>query len=130
MIIGCLRSSIPAVNHSNQPAHRKNNLVFPLPCGFDSYYKLHYRHPKHHSSTGITTHDAKLQRGLDPTDKASRVASYQHNLVHEVGIISHSCGVRSPRDLKRFHAREVQENGRSIALDDLHPSPQARKQAA
>ena len=80
--------------------------------------------------TGITTHDLKLQRGLDPTDKATRVASYQHNLVHEVGIISHSCGVRSPRDLKRFHAREVQENGRSISLDDLHPSPQARQQAA
>ena len=52
--------------------------------------------------TGITTHDAKLQRGLVPEQKANRVANYCRNLVYEVGIIAHSCGVPEPRRLKRF----------------------------
>lgn len=80
--------------------------------------------------TGITTHDSRLQRGLDPTDKAVRVANFQRNLTHEVGIIAHSCGVRSPRELKRYHAREVQEDGRSRALDELFPPPRPRPEAA
>lgn len=79
--------------------------------------------------TGITTQDPKLQRGLDPIDKAARVANFQHNLVHEVGIIAHSCGAASPRGLRRFHAREVQESGRSIALSELYPEPQSRHAA-
>lgn len=80
--------------------------------------------------TGITTHNKRLQKGLDPTDKATRVASYQHNLVHEVGLIAHSCGVRSPRGLKRYHAREVQDSGRSIPLNDLYPLPEAKTATA
>jgi glutamate synthase domain-containing protein 2 len=71
--------------------------------------------------TGITTHDKKLQRGLDPTNKAQRVASYVKNMVYEVGIISHSCGVQHPRELKRFHAQVVQPNGLPIAMNKLFP---------
>ncbi len=71
--------------------------------------------------TGITTHNAKLQRGLVPQDKATRVASYCHNLKHEVGIIAHSCGVPEPRRLKRFHARVITENGKSMPLNELYP---------
>ena len=48
--------------------------------------------------TGITTHDPRLQKGLVPADKAVRVASYIKNVVKEVGIISHSCGVKEPRE--------------------------------
>ena len=73
--------------------------------------------------TGITTHDAKLQRGLHPPDKAERVAAYVRNMVGEVGIIAHACGVRSPRELNRSHARVVQHNGLSVGLDVLHPTP-------
>lgn len=76
--------------------------------------------------TGITTHDRKLQRGLDPTDKAVRVANYHRNLTHEVGTIAHACGVASPRGLKRYHAREVQDNGLSVPLDVLFPWPDVR----
>ena len=43
--------------------------------------------------TGITTHDEKLQYGLDPTNKAERVANYAKNMSYEVGVIAHSCGV-------------------------------------
>jgi glutamate synthase domain-containing protein 2 len=79
--------------------------------------------------TGITTHDRKLQRGLNPQDKAVRVANYAKNMVYEVGILAHSCGVREPRELRRFHARVVTNNGLSIALNELHPdvAPPDRK---
>jgi len=76
--------------------------------------------------TGITTHNEKLQRGLDPTIKSERVAHYVSNMVNEVGMIAHACGVRSPRELNRTHARVVQSNGLSIGLDELHPLPQPR----
>ncbi len=73
--------------------------------------------------TGITTHNKKLQRGLHPKDKAERIAHYVINMIKEVGMIAHACGVRSPRELTRSHARVVQENGLSVALDELHPYP-------
>jgi len=71
--------------------------------------------------TGITTHNAKLQRGLIPADKAQRVASYAKNMVKEVSTIAHSCGVAEPRMLRREHARMVVENGVSLPLNVLHP---------
>ncbi len=71
--------------------------------------------------TGITTHDPRLQKGLDVTNKAARVASYVKNLKHEVGVIAHACGVAEPRQLQRFHARIVTGPGRSMALDELYP---------
>jgi glutamate synthase domain-containing protein 2 len=71
--------------------------------------------------TGITTHNPRLQKGLDPKQKAVRVASYAKNMVYEVGIIAHSCGVKEPRQLQRFHARVVGNNGLSVPLNELHP---------
>ena len=71
--------------------------------------------------TGITTHNPKLQRGLVSKDKAERVANYVKNMNYEVGLLAHSCGVREPRELKRFHARIVMENGKSKPLDELYP---------
>jgi hypothetical protein len=41
-------------------------------------------------------------------------------MVHEVGAIAHSCGVREPRQLRRFHARIVTENRHSVSLEDLY----------
>lgn len=72
--------------------------------------------------TGITTHNPRLQKGLDPVVKAERVAHYVRNMVHEIGVIAHSCGVREPRQLRRFHARIVIEDGRSISLEDMYAS--------
>ncbi len=63
----------------------------------------------------------KLQRGLVPEDKAVRVANFAKNMVYEVGMIAHSCGVREPRRLRRYHARIVLDNGLSIPLSELHP---------
>lgn len=79
--------------------------------------------------TGITTHDPKLQYGLDPASKSVRVAHYAKNMQKEVGIIAHSCGVPEPRLLKRYHARIVLDNGRSIAMNDLYPEPELQQAA-
>ena len=73
--------------------------------------------------TGITTHNRRLQHGLDPVEKANRVANYCKNLIHEVEVIAHSCGVPEPRRLKRYHVRIVQDDGKSVPLDVLHPYP-------
>jgi len=77
--------------------------------------------------TGITTHDKRLQRGLDPVDKAERVRRYAESIVYEVGVIAHSCGVSEPRQLKRFHARIVTESGRSRGFDEIFPLPPLRE---
>jgi len=75
--------------------------------------------------TGITTHNPRLQRGLDPADKAVRVMQYVEKMRKDVGIIAHSCGVPHPRALKRYHCRMVQPNGRSAPLDELYPPVQS-----
>jgi glutamate synthase domain-containing protein 2 len=71
--------------------------------------------------TGITTHNKRLQRGLVPEDKAIRVKQYCETLRKEINTIAHSCGVAEARGLRRFHCRIVQENGRSVPLNELYP---------
>lgn len=73
--------------------------------------------------TGITTHDPRLQKGLNPQDKKVKVASYAKNLIHQVEVIAHSCGVDEPRKLRRKHVRIVQDDGRSVPLNILYPRP-------
>lgn len=73
--------------------------------------------------TGITTHNKRLQKGLNPKDKAVKVANYALNMIHEVQVISHSCGVSRPRLMGRKHVRIVQQNGRSVAMDELFEHP-------
>jgi len=73
--------------------------------------------------TGITTHNTRLQRGLNPADKGERVANYCISMRHEVEVIAHSCGVPEPRRLRRFHVRIVEGDGRSIPFNELYPSP-------
>ncbi|MCB1495770.1 MAG: FMN-binding glutamate synthase family protein [Bauldia sp.] len=73
--------------------------------------------------TGITTHNTRLQRGLNPVDKGDRVANYCISMRNEVEVIAHSCGVPEPRRLRRFHVRIVEGDGRSIPFNELYPSP-------
>ncbi len=75
--------------------------------------------------TGITTHNKRLQRGLVPENKAKRVQRYSETMRKEIGTIAHSCGVAEPRGLKRFHCRLVQDDGRSVPLDELYPQIKA-----
>ncbi len=71
--------------------------------------------------TGITTHDKRLQRGLDPADKAVRVKNFVGKIEYGTGLIAHACGAHHARALKGKHVRIVQPNGRSIAMDELFP---------
>lgn len=73
--------------------------------------------------TGITTHDKKLQKGLDITNKSHRVMHYHHNMTYDVGMIAHSCGVSDPRELTRNHVRKVTAEGVSIPMSASHPEP-------
>ena len=70
--------------------------------------------------TGITTHNPRLQEGLDPTDKAERVAQYVASVNEDVATIAHSCGVPNPQDLARKHVRIVQPDGTSRSFADLY----------
>jgi len=76
--------------------------------------------------TGITTHDADLQRGLVPEDKAKRVANFANKMTYGVGLIAHSCGVSQPRKLERKHVRIIQNSGSTVSLAELHPLPQPK----
>ncbi|MBE8191100.1 MAG: FMN-binding glutamate synthase family protein [Alphaproteobacteria bacterium] len=71
--------------------------------------------------TGITTHNKKLQYGLDPTNKSARVMHYAQNMTKELCVLAHSCGVSEPRALSRQHARIVQAEGRSVSLAEIYP---------
>ncbi|MEL7543247.1 MAG: FMN-binding glutamate synthase family protein [Pseudomonadota bacterium] len=72
--------------------------------------------------TGITTHNPRFQRGLDPADKAVRVANFVEKITYGTRLIAHSCGAKSVRGLKRYHCRVVLENGRSVPFDELYPN--------
>ena len=73
--------------------------------------------------TGITTHKEKFQKGLDVTKKSERVANYIKQMVYEIGYITHSVGLKEPRELDRQHARMMEENGVTIELTSLYPYP-------
>jgi len=81
---------------------------------------------KNSCPTGITTHDINLQRGLVHSQKSWRVTHYIQNIIHEVGVIGHSCGIKSAREFTRDHARIVQANGRSKSLSELYPEGEPR----
>ncbi|OUS05879.1 FMN-binding glutamate synthase family protein [Gammaproteobacteria bacterium 42_54_T18] len=77
--------------------------------------------------TGITTHNKRLQKGLNPEDKAKRVQRFAEQMHHEINVIAHSCGVPEPRRLRRYHCRMVTANGQSVPLDELYPEDLSAK---
>lgn len=78
--------------------------------------------------TGITTHNPRLQKGLVIEDKAERVYHYANNMLKEIEIIAHSCGVDEPRLLRRKHARIVRQDGYSVSLAEVFPDKAALAQ--
>jgi len=75
--------------------------------------------------TGITTHDPRLQDGLDPSVKSERVKNFAEKMRYGVNLIAHSCGADHPRALTRDHCRIVQLGGVSEPLAKLYPLPEA-----
>jgi glutamate synthase domain-containing protein 2 len=58
--------------------------------------------------TGVTAVDKRLIAGLDPADKAVRVANYARRLMDEVEIIAHSCGLTDPSGFTPRHVTEIE----------------------
>jgi glutamate synthase domain-containing protein 2 len=76
--------------------------------------------------TGVTTHNARLQRALVVEEKYLRVANYCNGMNREIDMIAHSCGVRHARELRREHVRIMQGNQQSIAFNMLYPYPEPK----
>ncbi|HEY1856077.1 FMN-binding glutamate synthase family protein [Acidocella sp.] len=58
--------------------------------------------------TGVTAVDPRLIAGLDPADKAVRVAKYARRVMDEVEIIAHSCGLTDPSGFAPRHVTEIE----------------------
>lgn len=71
--------------------------------------------------TGITTHNKRLQKGLNPINKADKVAEYVSGISIALQTIAHSCGVKEVRMLNKTHVRIVQNDGKSISMAELCP---------
>ncbi|MCU7919585.1 MAG: FMN-binding glutamate synthase family protein [Candidatus Thiodiazotropha sp. (ex Epidulcina cf. delphinae)] len=71
--------------------------------------------------TGITTHNKRLQQGLDPKQKAVRIKNFVDKIHYGSGLIAHSCGAPHPRALRRSHCQIVQANTQPVPLDELYP---------
>jgi glutamate synthase domain-containing protein 2 len=61
-----------------------------------------------HCPTGVTSSVPRLISGLDPTDKAARVARYAMQLCEEVETIAHSCGLTNPMGFRPRHVTEIE----------------------
>lgn len=70
--------------------------------------------------TGVTTHNKRLQKGLNPENKAIKVKNYIDNMVRNLETIAHSCGVKELRGLNRSHVRIVKNGGVSVPMDELY----------
>jgi glutamate synthase domain-containing protein 2 len=58
--------------------------------------------------TGVTSVDPRLIRGLDPADKAVRVARYAAKMREDVEIIAHSCGLTDASGFAPKHVTEIE----------------------
>ncbi len=61
-----------------------------------------------HCPTGVTASVPRLIAGLDPTDKAARVARYAMQVREEVDIIAHACGLTDPTGFRPKHVTEIE----------------------
>jgi glutamate synthase domain-containing protein 2 len=58
--------------------------------------------------TGVTSSEERLISGLDPTDKAARVARYAMRIREDVEVIAHSCGLNDPGGFRPKHVTEIE----------------------
>ena len=58
--------------------------------------------------TGVTSSKERLIAGLDPTDKAARVARYAQRVREDVEIIAHSCGIADPGGFLPRHVTDIE----------------------
>jgi glutamate synthase domain-containing protein 2 len=58
--------------------------------------------------TGVTSAQERLISGLDPADKAVRVARYARQIREEVEIIAHACGLTDPTGFLPRHVTDIE----------------------
>jgi glutamate synthase domain-containing protein 2 len=73
--------------------------------------------------TGVATQSAWRQRGLVPSQKASRVANYARAVQEDLMTMVRSMGLRSASELRREHVEVVVEIGRRMRANALYPYP-------
>ncbi len=78
-----------------------------------------------HCPTGVATHSKWLVRGLDPADKASRVANYMIGLRYELLRLSHACGVSHPALVPAEFLELRRDAFTSVPLTDAYRYDQA-----
>lgn len=72
-----------------------------------------------HCPTGVATQNKWLIRGLDPTDKAARLANYLVTLRKELCWLTEACGVHHPSELTMEHFELVEPGFRTRAVQDV-----------
>ena len=76
---------------------------------------------------GITTNNPRYMNALDPTLKCVRVAEYAKNVIHDVEMIAHSCGLEDSSGFTRKHAQIVTGMGKSRTLEQEFPRIKRQK---
>ncbi|MDA1158705.1 MAG: glutamate synthase-related protein, partial [Planctomycetota bacterium] len=56
-----------------------------------------------HCPVGVATQEKHLMAGLDPTDKANRVASYHRETIHSLAEMIGALGLNSADELRPWH---------------------------
>jgi glutamate synthase domain-containing protein 2 len=72
-----------------------------------------------HCPTGVTTQNAWLMRGLDPTDKSARLANYILTLRKELLRLCHACGLPHPSLVSSQHLEILNDNFGTQRLEDV-----------
>jgi glutamate synthase domain-containing protein 2 len=88
-----------------------------------------------HCPTGVATQNPWLMRGLDPTDKAARLANYLQTLRMELTRLSHACDAAHPGLLTADHMELLDGSFGSRPLRDVFgyqrdwelPSPEQQR---
>jgi glutamate synthase domain-containing protein 2 len=68
--------------------------------------------------TGVATQNRWLMRGLDPADKAARLANYVTTLRKEILELCHACGVAHPALISPDHFEILHDNFQSTSIKE------------
>jgi glutamate synthase domain-containing protein 2 len=61
-----------------------------------------------HCPTGVTASEPRLIAGLNPIDKAARVARYARQVREGVEVIAHACGLTDPSGFQPRHVTDIE----------------------
>lgn len=71
---------------------------------------------------GVTTQDQSLMRGLDPTNKAVRVAAFHNNTMKALAEMAGCAGLDHPKHFLPRHLMVREKNREMVAGEDAYPT--------